>query len=99
MLVIADAFHPIGGPEHPLRTPPSERWLTRPAEDRKCAQDGARRGACSIQQTAGEHLMTGYTVHTGSTKKFSQGWDRVFKKSGGKKSSSGRKSSGAKRKK
>jgi hypothetical protein len=22
--------------------------------------------------------MTGYTVHTGSTKKFTTGWDRVF---------------------
>lgn len=22
--------------------------------------------------------MTGYTVHTGSSKKFSQGWDRIF---------------------
>ncbi len=22
--------------------------------------------------------MTGYTVHTGSTEKFSDGWDRVF---------------------
>lgn len=25
-----------------------------------------------------EHAMTGYTVHTGSTLKFSQGWDRIF---------------------
>jgi hypothetical protein len=24
--------------------------------------------------------MTGYTVHTGSTEKFSQGWDHIFKK-------------------
>lgn len=34
--------------------------------------------------------MTGYTVHTGSTEKFSDGWDRIFsgkKKSGGKKKS------------
>ncbi len=23
--------------------------------------------------------MTGYTVHTGSTKKFAQGWDRIFR--------------------
>jgi len=34
--------------------------------------------------------MTGYTVHTGSTEKFSEGWDRIFEdkhqKSGGKKS-------------
>lgn len=22
--------------------------------------------------------MTGYTVHTGSTEKFSSGWDRIF---------------------
>jgi len=22
--------------------------------------------------------MTGYTVHTGSTEKFSDGWDRIF---------------------
>jgi hypothetical protein len=24
------------------------------------------------------HLMTGYTVHTGSNQKFSQGWDQIF---------------------
>lgn len=24
--------------------------------------------------------MTGYTVHTGTTKKFASGWDRVFGK-------------------
>lgn len=29
--------------------------------------------------------MTGYTVHTGSTTKFSEGWDRIF--SGAKRSS------------
>lgn len=23
--------------------------------------------------------MTGYTVHTGSTEKFSKGWDEIFK--------------------
>ena len=23
--------------------------------------------------------MTGYTVHTGSSKKFAQGWDQIFK--------------------
>ena len=31
--------------------------------------------------------MTGYTVHTGSTEKFSDGWDRIFsgtKKAAGK---------------
>lgn len=34
--------------------------------------------------------MTGYTVHTGSTEKFSDGWDRIF---GGKpaKTTAGRK--------
>lgn len=26
--------------------------------------------------------MTGYTVHTGSTEKFSEGWDRIFSGSG-----------------
>ena len=24
------------------------------------------------------HPMTGYTVHTGSSQKFTQGWDQVF---------------------
>lgn len=24
--------------------------------------------------------MTGYTVHTGSSEKFSEGWDQIFKK-------------------
>ena len=32
--------------------------------------------------------MTGYTVHTGSTEKFSEGWDRIF---GGTKKKSPRK--------
>ena len=48
--------------------------------------------------------MTGYTVHTGSTKRFSEGWDRIFKskaagggKSGGTKS--GKRPAAAKRKK
>jgi hypothetical protein len=27
--------------------------------------------------------MTGYTVHTGSTEKFSAGWDQIFKKNKG----------------
>ena len=51
--------------------------------------------------------MTGYTVHTGASKKFVSGWDRVFsgptdgnkadaKKSGG---SSGKKNKGASAKK
>lgn len=35
--------------------------------------------------------MTGYTVHTGSTVKFSDGWDRVFQGN-----DSGKKESGAK---
>jgi hypothetical protein len=26
--------------------------------------------------------MTGYTVHTGSTEKFSEGWDHIFGNSG-----------------
>lgn len=30
--------------------------------------------------------MTGYTVHTGSTEKFAEGWDNIFRKSGGVKS-------------
>lgn len=33
--------------------------------------------------------MTGYTVHTGSSKKFSSGWDKVFK--GGGQASAGKK--------
>lgn len=43
--------------------------------------------------------MTGYTVHTGSTESFSEGWDNIFgsgKKPQPKKSSS---NSGAKRQK
>jgi|LakMenEpi03Aug12_release.lakeMendotaPanAssembly.Ray.scaffolds.fasta_scaffold739768_1 hypothetical protein len=51
--------------------------------------------------------MTGYTVHTGASKKFVSGWDKVFgsapaEKTGGKsaaKGSSVKKSSGAKAKK
>lgn len=30
--------------------------------------------------------MTGYTVHTGTSKKFVSGWDRVFSKSNDKRS-------------
>lgn len=26
--------------------------------------------------------MTGYTVHTGSTEKFAEGWDQIFGKTG-----------------
>ena len=48
--------------------------------------------------------MTGYTVHTGSTKKFTEGWDRIFKSKAtrGNQSAaakSGKRSSAAKRKK
>lgn len=28
--------------------------------------------------------MTGYTVHTGATKKFAEGWERIFDKPAGK---------------
>lgn len=34
--------------------------------------------------------MTGYTVHTGSTVKFSNGWDEIFGGASSKKSDSGR---------
>jgi hypothetical protein len=36
--------------------------------------------AAAIEVTSGERIigMTGYTVHTGSTIKFSQGWDLIF---------------------
>lgn len=30
--------------------------------------------------------MTGYTVHTGSSEKFTQGWDEIFKRGSAKKS-------------
>ncbi|HUQ69886.1 MAG TPA: hypothetical protein VM165_10205 [Planctomycetaceae bacterium] len=43
--------------------------------------------------------MTGYTVHTGSNKKFTSGWDRVFSSSGAKKSSGKAAAQGAKAKK
>ena len=36
--------------------------------------------------------MTGYTVHTGSSKKFTEGWDKIFTKPA--KSSSKQKKSG-----
>ena len=29
--------------------------------------------------------MTGYTVHTGSNEKFTEGWDQIFKKPAAKK--------------
>ena len=34
--------------------------------------------------------MTGYTVHTGSSVKFSDGWDKIFTKGRKKKSASAR---------
>lgn len=34
--------------------------------------------------------MTGYTVHTGSTKKFASNWDEIFAKPGAKKQSAGK---------
>lgn len=37
-------------------------------------------GPVSFVRDEQEHKdMTGYTVHTGSTEKFSQGWDHIFK--------------------
>jgi hypothetical protein len=35
--------------------------------------------------------MTGYTVHTGSTVKYSTGWDNIFSGAGGRKSPSAKK--------
>jgi hypothetical protein len=35
--------------------------------------------------------MTGYTVHTGSTVKYSTGWDNIFSGAGGRKSTSTKK--------
>jgi len=43
--------------------------------------------------------MTGYTVHTGSNKKFTSGWDRVFSSSDAKKPSGKTAAKGAKVKK
>ena len=45
--------------------------------------------------------MTGYTVHTGSTEKFSNGWDQIFQKKAAKKTTakSTKKSTGKKSKK
>ena len=48
--------------------------------------------------------MTGYTVHTGTSKKFTEGWDNVFTnqksagKKSGKKKEAGKKSATAKAK-
>lgn len=35
--------------------------------------------------------MTGYTVHSGTTIKFSEGWDRVFQEGAAKAKTSGKK--------
>lgn len=42
--------------------------------------------------------MTGYTVHTGATDKFTQGWDTIFAKSDSKNKSAKTKSTGQKKK-
>lgn len=44
--------------------------------------------------------MTGYTVHTGTSKKFTEGWDNIFdsKKSAGKKAKTKKKSAKKKKK-
>lgn len=39
--------------------------------------------------------MTGYTVHTGTTIKFSEGWDRIFEERAGKASTTKKSASGA----
>jgi hypothetical protein len=39
--------------------------------------------------------MTGYTVHTGSSLKFSSSWDRIFKETKSSKSGDGQKSKSA----
>ncbi len=35
--------------------------------------------------------MTGYTVHTGSTEKFAEGWDQIFKVKGKKRRTAAKK--------
>ena len=35
-------------------------------------------GSNPVARTEETAAVTGYTVHTGSSKKFSQGWDRIF---------------------
>jgi hypothetical protein len=37
--------------------------------------------------------MTGYTVHTGSTVKFSEGWDNIFRGAARKETTGGKKKS------
>ena len=41
--------------------------------------------------------MTGYTVHTGSSLKFSNNWDQIFAKGSKKKSAAAKKSTGSKK--
>jgi hypothetical protein len=43
--------------------------------------------------------MTGYTVHTGATEKFVEGWDHIFKKKTGSKGAAKAKTPAAKKKK
>ena len=43
--------------------------------------------------------MTGYTVHTGATAKFVEGWDHIFKKRAGEEDASRAKTGKAKKKK
>lgn len=42
--------------------------------------------------------MTGYTVHTGSSEKFTEGWDNIFSQSGTKKKSASARKKTAKKK-
>jgi hypothetical protein len=42
--------------------------------------------------------MTGYTVHTGATEKFVEGWDHIFKKTGAKGTEKTKKRTAKKRK-
>jgi hypothetical protein len=42
--------------------------------------------------------MTGYTVHTGTSKKFTEGWDNIFEKKTSGKKKAGKKAPSAKAK-
>ena len=42
--------------------------------------------------------MTGYTVHTGSNRKFREGWDKIFGDNSGKSKAQAKKKSGPKQK-
>lgn len=42
--------------------------------------------------------MTGYTVHTGTSKKFTKGWDNIFEKNTSGKKKAGKKAPSAKAK-